>query len=435
MSSARWVPVISSPVIDSLIWSTPRSMSLRTALRMPSGPSANLVMRLDQRAAGDGDLRAVGQVAGAGDAAGVDGVAADHVEPVLGRGGAQAHGVAGVDVGAGGLEAEQQVFLDRHGAQAVEVGGVVPGEVGVRVAQPGHQGAAAALDHPGAFGLAGVDGADGGDAVVVDQDVTGVGVGAGGVEDRRRCGTGSWWSGQACRAFLCAEVQRAVGLEELRSRSVTGPAASSAVQCPTPGKISTVAWPCAPGDLLAGLGWADLVVGAGDQQQRQLGGDRARVGGGGERLAVAGVALRVLAHDAARGRTRPPRACPAGWSRTARWPPPPVRRRPVPFSRSDRGPVALGLPPGLGGLADRAEQGQRGHLVRVPGGQLPHHERAHRVPDHAGRRRHRARRGRRPGRRRGRSMLMSSVTGERPAPAESTRITRSRSARASVCGW
>ena len=148
------------------------------------GAVGELGDRLDQRAAGDGDLGAVGQVAGAGDAPGVDGVAAHDVEPVFGRGGAQAHGVAGVDVGAGGLEAEQQVFLDGHGAQAVEVGGVVPGEVGVRVTQPGHQGAAAALDHPGALGLAGVDGADGGDAVVVDQDVTRVGIGAGGVEDR-----------------------------------------------------------------------------------------------------------------------------------------------------------------------------------------------------------------------------------------------------------
>ena len=234
------------------------------------GAVGELGDRLDQRAAGDGDLGAVGQVAGAGDASGVDGVAADHVEPVLGRGGAQAHGVAGVDVGAGGLEAEQQVLLDRHGAQAVEVGGVVPGEVGVRVAQPGHQGAAAALDHPGAFG-----------------------VGRGRRCRRRRCGrsrpgrhrgrgrrrwsrgstrcgTGSWWSGRACRAFLCAEatgngcVQR-----NFWSRSVTRPAASSAVQCPTPGRISTVAWPWASGDCLAGLGRADLVVGAGDQQQRQ----------------------------------------------------------------------------------------------------------------------------------------------------------------------
>ena len=58
------------------------------------GAVGELGDRLDQRTAGDGDLRAVGQVAGAGDAAGVDGVAPDDVEPVLRRRHAQAHGVA-----------------------------------------------------------------------------------------------------------------------------------------------------------------------------------------------------------------------------------------------------------------------------------------------------------------------------------------------------
>jgi hypothetical protein len=181
VSSARWVPVISSPVMDSLIWSTPRSTSSRTTAHA-LGPVGELGDGLDQGAAGGGDLGAVGQVTGAGEAARVDGVAADHVQAFLGRGGAQAHGVAGVDVGAGGFQAEQQVLLDRHGAQAVQVGAVVPAEVGVAVAQAGHQGAAAALDDPRpGGGLA--DGADRGDAVVLDQDVAGVGVGAGGVED------------------------------------------------------------------------------------------------------------------------------------------------------------------------------------------------------------------------------------------------------------
>jgi hypothetical protein len=76
------------------------------------------------------------------------------------------------------------VLLDRHGAQAVQVGAVVPAEVGVRVAQPGHQGAAAALDDPRSGGGVRVHGADRGDAVVLDQHVAGVGIGAGGVEDR-----------------------------------------------------------------------------------------------------------------------------------------------------------------------------------------------------------------------------------------------------------
>ena len=53
----------------------------------------------------------------------------------------------------------------------------------MRVAQPGHEGAAAALDDVRAGGLGGVDGADCGDPVVLDQDVARVGVGAGGVED------------------------------------------------------------------------------------------------------------------------------------------------------------------------------------------------------------------------------------------------------------
>ena len=65
------------------------------------GPVGELGDRLDQGAPGDGDLGAVREVAGPGDAARVDGVAAHHVEAFLGRGGAQAHGVAGVDVSAG----------------------------------------------------------------------------------------------------------------------------------------------------------------------------------------------------------------------------------------------------------------------------------------------------------------------------------------------
>jgi hypothetical protein len=180
------------------------------------GAVGELRDRLDQGAAGDGDLGAVGQVAGPRDASGVDGVAADHIEPVFRRGGTEAHRVAGVQIGAGGLDAEQQVLLDRHGAEAVEVGGVVPREVGVRVAQPGHQRAATSLDHPGPLGLGGVDGADGGDAVVVDQDVTGVGVGAGGVEDRHVA--------EECRAGRNGhdEPSSALRLMRLRSRGISG---------------------------------------------------------------------------------------------------------------------------------------------------------------------------------------------------------------------
>src|SRR6185437_9227489 len=65
------------------------------------GPVGELGDGLDQRAAGDRDLRSVGQVARAGDAPGVDGIATHHVEAVLRAGRAEAHGVAGVDVGAG----------------------------------------------------------------------------------------------------------------------------------------------------------------------------------------------------------------------------------------------------------------------------------------------------------------------------------------------
>jgi hypothetical protein len=45
------------------------------------------------------------------------------------------------------------------------------------------KGATAALDHAGAARPGGIDGADGGDPVVLDEHVAGIGVGAGGVQD------------------------------------------------------------------------------------------------------------------------------------------------------------------------------------------------------------------------------------------------------------
>ena len=90
-------------------------------------------------------LFAVGIVARARDVAGVDGVANDDVEAFFGRGGAEAHRVAGVDVGGGGARGEECVFFDAERAEGVEVA-AIPAEMRVGVAEAGEEGAVAALE-------------------------------------------------------------------------------------------------------------------------------------------------------------------------------------------------------------------------------------------------------------------------------------------------
>jgi len=157
------------------------------------GPVGEPGDALDQLTAGHRDLRPVGQVTRPGDAAGVDRVPAHHVEPVLRGRGPQAHGVTGIEVGPCRLDREQQVLLDRQSGQAVEVATVVPAEVGVSVAQAGHQRPAAALDHPGTGGGPGIHRADRGDVVVIDQDIARVRPRTGGVQNGHIVEQGFFW--------------------------------------------------------------------------------------------------------------------------------------------------------------------------------------------------------------------------------------------------
>ena len=105
------------------------------------------------------------------------------------------------------------------------------------------------------------------------------------------------------------------------------------------------------------------------------------VGGRGEGFAVAGVALRVLAHDQlADERGDLGLVAPGG-----------LRQGVGHHGRCDGGgalvpqqggAVALGLASGLGRFPHRAQQGERGHLLGMAGGELAHDQRARGVPDH-----------------------------------------------------
>ena len=139
---------------------------------------------LDQGAAGDRDFLTVRQVARAGDLAGVDGVAHHHVQTGFRGSGTDAHGVTAVDVGLRGPRAQQGVFLDAHGAQPGQVRGVHPGEVGVGIAQAGHQELALSVDNPTpVVGQVPGAGPDCGDPVAADQDFPFEGVRSRGIED------------------------------------------------------------------------------------------------------------------------------------------------------------------------------------------------------------------------------------------------------------
>ena len=137
---------------------------------------------LDQSTSGDGDLRSVGEISRAGESTGSDGVAADDVQTVIGGRGAQAHGVARVEIGPRRLEGEQEVLLHRERSETVQVCTVVPREVRVGVAQPGHQRSAASVD--GACALRGrVDVPDLTDPSVRHQDVAPVWLCTSGIDD------------------------------------------------------------------------------------------------------------------------------------------------------------------------------------------------------------------------------------------------------------
>ena len=172
------------------------------------GAVGELGDRLDQRAAGDGDLGAVGQVAGAGEASGVDGVAARRR-----RGGPWPRRRPGTWCS----RSRCRCGRTRGRTAGVPRRAWCPGRRGRRSCSR-RSGCARRTARTSGCGRGpsitrapsvwpGIDGADGGDAVVLDQDVARVGVGAGGVEDARRCGTGSCWSGRAWSGLPLREAK------------------------------------------------------------------------------------------------------------------------------------------------------------------------------------------------------------------------------------
>ena len=218
------------------------------------------------------------------------------------------------------------------------------------------------------------------------------------------------------RRVACA-VRADVGRQRNLSRwSVTARAASERGPVPAAGEDLDGGGAVGVGELVAGVGWADLVVVAGEQQQRQR---RRRPGRGRWRRRgprSCGRSPPGPGASPARGRTPRPRAGRGGWPRTVAlatiaaataampcsrtvaarsgWPACPARRR------------RRGTAPSRASAAD---------LVRVAGREAAHHERAHRVPDDP-----RADstpsvvEQRRRGRRRGRRCVSAPATGRAP---------------------
>ena len=172
----------------------------------------------------------------------------------------------------------EQVFFDLHGFQAVEVS-VVPGEVGVCVAQARHQGLAAAVDDLDALaGQVSGAGADVGDALIGDQYFAQEWLGSGAVEDVDVGEEGfrhdfvvlilkwRWWSGcygalRICMVTVCwrRDWQPGLGLlhaqvfllpdvrvalvRKSRTAAATKSGASGTVQWPVPGATRSSALP------------------------------------------------------------------------------------------------------------------------------------------------------------------------------------------------
>ena len=135
-------------------------------------------------AAGDRQLGAGGAHARAGDLAGVDGVADDHVEARLGGRGAEDRGEALVEHHLGVLHGLQRVLLGRDVAQALQGRGIAEADMAVGLDEARHQGGAAAVHDMGAVArqlLAGLG--DLLDAVAFDQHLAGIGLRARAIQD------------------------------------------------------------------------------------------------------------------------------------------------------------------------------------------------------------------------------------------------------------
>jgi hypothetical protein len=134
--------------------------------------------------AGDGDLLARGEVARPGDLARVDRIADHAVEARLRRRRADAGGPAVVEVLLRHARRPERVLLVRQLLDGVERLRVRPAEVRVRLAHARHQRRAGAVDHGDPGDRQGPRAApDALDPVALDQDLAGVGLGAGTVDD------------------------------------------------------------------------------------------------------------------------------------------------------------------------------------------------------------------------------------------------------------
>ena len=133
----------------------------------------------------DGDLGAVGEIARTGDTPGVDLVPDHDVEPRLGRRAGQHARVAAIEHGLGVAHRDQDVLFRRKAREGRVRGRIGIADVAVRLDEAGHHGRAGAVDHARVVPRQPSAPLDGGDALALDQHVTGKRRGATAVEDHR----------------------------------------------------------------------------------------------------------------------------------------------------------------------------------------------------------------------------------------------------------
>ena len=133
----------------------------------------------------DRDLRAIGEVARAGDAPGIDLVPDHDVEPGLGRGARQHARVAALEHGPGIAHGDEDVLLGRQARELRVRGGVGVADVAVGLHEPGHQRGAGAVDDARAAARQAPAHLHRGDALALDQHVTGKRRGPAAIENHR----------------------------------------------------------------------------------------------------------------------------------------------------------------------------------------------------------------------------------------------------------
>src|SRR4029453_18883172 len=188
------MPAIYSPERFSLTVSTPYLRNMRTVFRISSGP-LTMAPKLNSgygrwgsvsspRAAGPVVSLPPREVTWAGNLARFDGVPYHHVEARLGGGGADAGRPAHVEIALGDVGTPEDVLLGGRALDLAEAGLIVPGEVGVRLDEAGHEGGAATVHHGHpAHGQRARAPGHAGDAIALHQHLAGVGRGAARVQD------------------------------------------------------------------------------------------------------------------------------------------------------------------------------------------------------------------------------------------------------------